>query len=74
MVLISRYTPYRHHPFLVLLASVLPEAFESLRGDLRVDHRAGNARVTHERLNRSRVDALIGQLEPAAMAEHMGMD
>src|ERR1039458_6339061 len=55
-------------------ASVFPKALESVRRHLGIPHRMGYVLMAQVLLQRSSVVSLIGQLEAAAVAQHVGMD
>jgi hypothetical protein len=53
---------------------VFPECFEAARGQLRIADGVGDIPVTQVLLDRPRIVSLVGQLEPAGVAEHVGMN
>jgi hypothetical protein len=46
---------------------------EAVRAQLGISHRVHNIPVAHEVLQRPRVDAVVGKLEAAGMAQHVRM-
>jgi hypothetical protein len=53
--------------------SIFPEAIETVATQLGVAHRVLDIAVTHEVLQRSSIDAVVGELEAAGVAQHVGM-
>ena len=53
---------------------VLPEPLEPIRGQLRVPCRVLNIPVPEVVLNRPRVVPVIGELVPAGVTQHVGMN
>ena len=58
----------------VTYQSVLPEPIKAVGAQLGIAHRMHDAAVTEEVLQRAGVDAVIRQLEPAGMAQHVRMN
>ena len=54
-------------------ASVVPEPVEPVRRELGVPDRVLDVFVSQVMLDRSSVVAIIGELEPTSMAQHVGM-
>ena len=54
--------------------SILPEILEAPPAAVRCTARILNVAVPEVRLQRLRVDAVIGELVAAGMPEHMGMN
>src|SRR5262249_37698744 len=57
----------------VLGRSILPEPIEAVGAKLGISHRVCDVTVAEVVLQRAGVDAIVGELEAAAMAEHGGM-
>jgi hypothetical protein len=55
------------------MASIPPKFFESIRCHLGIPNRVADVLMPQVMLKRSRVVALIGQLEAAGVAQHVGM-
>src|SRR5262249_10696513 len=58
----------------VTYQSVLPEPIKAVGAQLGIAHRMHDVAVTEEVLQRAGVDAVIRQLEPAGMAQHVRMN
>ena len=56
------------------IGSILPKAFEPIRTQFRVSHRVRDVLVPEVLLDRARVLAVAGELEPARMPQHVRMD
>ena len=54
--------------------SILPEPIEAVGAQFGITHRVHNIAVAHEMLQRSGIDAVIGELEAAGMAQHVRMN
>src|SRR5262249_47918393 len=54
--------------------SILPEPIEAVGAQLGIPHRVHDVAVAEVVLKRAGVDAVIGLLEPAAMAQHVRMN
>src|SRR5262249_58868200 len=54
--------------------SVLPEPIEAVGAQLRISHRVRNVAVAQVVLQRAGVDAVIGKLEAAGVAQHVRMN
>src|SRR5262249_18275559 len=52
---------------------ILPEVFEAVRGQGRVANRGHDRSVAEIRLDGASVVAVVGELEPAGMPQHVGM-
>ena len=55
------------------MSSVLPERLEAIRRQFCIPDRMLNVPMTKVLLKRPRVVAVIGELEPAGMPEHVGV-
>jgi len=53
--------------------SVLPESIEAVGAQLRISHRVRDVAVAEVVLQRAGIDAIVGELEAAAMAQHVRM-
>src|SRR6478672_4105925 len=51
--------------------SVLPEPIEAVGAQLGISHRVHDVAVAQEVLQRSGIDAVIGELEAAGVAQHV---
>src|SRR6266436_1952906 len=54
--------------------SVLPEPIEAVGAQLGISHRVHDVAVTQEVLQRAGIDAVIGKLEAAGVAQHVRMN
>jgi hypothetical protein len=54
--------------------SVLPEPIKAVGAQLGIPHRVHNVAVSHEVLQRAGIDAVIRQLEPTGVAQHVRMN
>ncbi len=53
---------------------ILPEPIEAVGAKLGISHRVHDIAVTQEVLQRAGIDAVIGELEAAGMAQHVRMN
>ena len=58
----------------VMGRSILPEPIEAVGAQLGISHRVRDVAVAEVMLQRAGVDAIVGELEAAAMAQHVRMN
>src|SRR5438876_5842725 len=54
--------------------SILPEPIEAVGAQLGISHRMHDVAVAQEVLQRAGIDAVVGELEPAGVAQHVRMN
>ena len=59
---------------LVCAPSVLPEPIEAVGAQFGIAHRVHDVAVAEEVLQRPSIDAVVGELEAAGMAQHVRMN
>ena len=64
----------RGHRSIPHLGSILPEPIEAVGAQFGISHRVHDVAVAQEVLKRPGIDAVIGKLEAAGVAEHVRMN
>jgi hypothetical protein len=53
--------------------SILPKPIETVGAQLSISHRVHDIAVAQKVLQRAGIDAVVGELEPASVAQHVRM-